>query len=273
MRVWTPSLPATVRAKKPTGKPNAEPDQSVRRCFMITPIGVAGSTTLKHADWVFRFLKAECDDRSITLERADKMSGSPMITSRIFEALSTAEFCVADLTGLNANVFYELGVRHSFRLPVIHIAHVGTELPFDNAQHDTAFFDLSDCLSMEELSSTVGRQLDIKVDSDHPVSNPLTQALGSIEVSKSGDSSDQVIGQLLERVASLERTQRSQVTSDKIDALKRRTQKQFEALDYRWLALSDDDLKRIASHDPATPVDPDLLARFRELFPERGDEP
>ena len=240
---------------------------------MITPIGVAGSTTRKHADWVFRFLKAECDDRSITLERADKMTGSPMITSRIFEALSTAEFCVADLTGLNANVFYELGVRHSFRLPVIHIAHVGTELPFDNAQHDTVFFDLSDCLSMEELSSTVGRQLDIKVDSDHPVSNPLTQALGSIEVSKSGDSSDQVIGQLLERVASLERTQRSQVTSEKNNALKRRNQTPIDAWDDRWSKISAEDLLRIASHDPAEPVDADLLDRFREVFPNRGDDP
>ena len=260
-------------SKKTTGKPNAEAEQSVRRCFMITPIGVAGSATRKHADWVFKFLKAECDDRSITLERADKMTGSPMITSRIFEALSTAEFCVADLTGLNANVFYELGVRHSFRLPVIHIAHVGTELPFDNAQHDTKFFDLSDCASMEELSSTVGRQLDIKVDTDHPVSNPLTQALGSIEVSRSGDSSDQVIRQLMERVSSLERANRSQTNAESISAWKRGIKKQFDALDPRWSTLSDDDVRAIAAYDPAIPLDPDLLARFREVFPEPRTDP
>lgn len=235
---------------------------------MITPIGVAGSSQRKHADWVFRFLKAECDERSIKLERADKMTGSPMITSRIFEALSTADYCVADLTGLNANVFYELGVRHSFRLPVIHIAHVGTELPFDNAQHDTVFFDLSDCTSMEELSSAVGKQLDVKVDINRPVSNPLTVALGSIEVSKSGDSSDQVMRQLLERVGSLELTLRSQHKAERVNAWARRAQDGFDTRDPSWSHLTDEEVRHIASLIPGTEIDADLAAKLRNVFPK-----
>lgn len=177
----------------------------LKRCFMITPIGEIGSTARKQADFVFHFLESACEDRGIKLERADKMAGSSMITTRIFEAVSSAELCVADLSNLNANVFYELGVRHSLRLPVIHIAHESTPLPFDNAQHDTIFYDLSDVNSMTKLQRSVTAEL-IRISEDgYTVSNPLTHALGAITVLQSEDPKDQLVAQLAERISMLER--------------------------------------------------------------------
>lgn len=160
----------------------------------------------KHADWVFKYVKDACDARDITLERADQMAGSPMITSRIFEAVRSADVCVGDLSGLNANVFYELGVRHSLAKPVVHIAAEGTALPFDNAQHDTIFFDLSAIDSMESLTKQLGRQFDEILRSDYVVSNPFTAALGAIELAQSGDPRDQVFARFEERLAAVERS-------------------------------------------------------------------
>lgn len=179
------------------------------RCFFITPIGAAESLERKRADWVFKLiLKSVCELHRLTLQRSDQMEGSPMITTRIFGALQNAEICVADLTTLNANVFYELGIRHSFQKPVMHIAQEGTLLPFDTAQHDTFFYDLSTYGSMIGMASWLSRQFSLALDPNTVVSNPLTSALGSLEMRASADTKDQVVADLLGRVEKIESTER-----------------------------------------------------------------
>src|SRR3954465_2727659 len=58
-----------------------------------------------------------------------------IIHKPMFERLILCEFAVADLTTANANVFYELGVRHSVRprSTILLFAEGGTQLPFDVA--------------------------------------------------------------------------------------------------------------------------------------------
>src|SRR5215207_8991512 len=53
----------------------------------------------------------------------------------MFERLILCEFAVADLTTANANVFYELGVRHAVRpwSTILLFAEGGAQLPFDVA--------------------------------------------------------------------------------------------------------------------------------------------
>ena len=53
----------------------------------------------------------------------------------MFERLILCEYAVADLTTANANVFYELGVRHAVRpfSTVLLFAEGGSRLPFDVA--------------------------------------------------------------------------------------------------------------------------------------------
>jgi hypothetical protein len=47
--------------------------------------------------------------------RADEESGGGIIHKPMFERLVLCPYAVADLTTANANVFYELGVRHAVR--------------------------------------------------------------------------------------------------------------------------------------------------------------
>jgi hypothetical protein len=58
-----------------------------------------------------------------------------VIHKPMFERLILCDFAVADLTTANANVFYELGVRHAVRpwSTVLLFAEGGTQLPFDVA--------------------------------------------------------------------------------------------------------------------------------------------
>src|SRR5258707_5396476 len=58
-----------------------------------------------------------------------------VIHKPMFERLILCEFPIADLTTANANVFYELGVRHAVRpcSTILLFAAGGTQLPFDVA--------------------------------------------------------------------------------------------------------------------------------------------
>lgn len=66
--------------------------------------------------------------------RADEEEAGGIIHKPMFERLVLCEFAVADLTTANANVFYELGVRHAVRpwSTVLMFAE-GARLPFDVA--------------------------------------------------------------------------------------------------------------------------------------------
>ena len=62
------------------------------------------------------------------------------ILRQIITNLATSPIVVADLTDLNPNVFWELGVRQSFLHGTITIAEVETELPFDVSTKGTLFY-------------------------------------------------------------------------------------------------------------------------------------
>jgi hypothetical protein len=68
--------------------------------------------------------------------RADEERTGGIIHKPMFERLILCEYAVADLTAANANVFYELGVRHAVRphATVLLFAEGSGQIPFDVAQ-------------------------------------------------------------------------------------------------------------------------------------------
>ncbi|WP_247237710.1 TRAFs-binding domain-containing protein [Telluribacter sp. SYSU D00476] len=66
--------------------------------------------------------------------RADEEMTGGVIHKPMFERLILCEYAVADLTTANANVFYELGIRHAVRpWSTVMIFAEGSRLPFDVA--------------------------------------------------------------------------------------------------------------------------------------------
>ena len=168
-----------------------------KRCFMITPIGATGSPERRHADWVWGgAIEPLFKARGYDSVRADKIADPAPINDSIFAHIEQDEVCVADLTFLNANVFYELGVRHALGLPVIHIASEGTGLPFDNMPYRTIFFDRDDFESFESLKRQLSAQLDAIEEPGFKVSNPLTHARGRMNLKPTADTRDKLIEDL-----------------------------------------------------------------------------
>jgi hypothetical protein len=78
-------------------------------------------------------IRAAADSAGCELARADSAAGPGAITEAIFSSLLSADLVIADITGANPNVMYELGFAHAGRLPVILISRELPELPFDIA--------------------------------------------------------------------------------------------------------------------------------------------
>jgi len=64
--------------------------------------------------------------------RADEETTSGDILTDMFQELLLADLCIVDMSIDNANVFYELGIRHAFRKRgVVHIQAGRAYMPFD----------------------------------------------------------------------------------------------------------------------------------------------
>ena len=147
-----------------------------KKCFVVSAIGQPGTDERKHADLVLNYIIKPVAESAAGYEvtRGDESSHSGMITVDAINLLMEADLVIADLSFLNPNVFYELGLRHSTNLPTIHIATQETEVPFDNAGHRVIQFDISDWHSHERARAKLTDHI-AAIAPDH-VTNPVTIA-------------------------------------------------------------------------------------------------
>jgi hypothetical protein len=102
------------------------------RVFVIQQIGAADSPERKRADEIYDgIIVPAVEDVGLEPYRADLDLTPGAITSKMLAELLNARAVIADLTGRNPNVFYELGVTHSFVRPLVSIADSSKSLPFD----------------------------------------------------------------------------------------------------------------------------------------------
>jgi len=107
-------------------------DSMTDRVFTIQEIGAKDSPERKRADEIFNYLIVpSVEEAGLEPYRADLDFSPGAITSRMLSELLSASLVIADLTGRNPNVFYELGITHSFAQPLISIVDSSTSLPFD----------------------------------------------------------------------------------------------------------------------------------------------
>lgn len=205
-----------------------------KRCFVITPIGAADSEQRKHADRVWeQVLDKVFTPIGYELVRSDKMDDPGQITDAIFKCIADSEVCVADLSFLNPNVMYELGVRHCLRLPTIQIKCEGTQNPFDTKNQRTIDFDAASDESLTALRAEIQKQLEWIERNPGKVSNPLTNA---IERSQRDFESDQIsreLSALSRRITELELQARrsNQDTTTSAEMVEGKTETVLEALE------------------------------------------
>ena len=109
-------------------------DKPQKLCFVISPIGADGSPERDAADWFLEIVR-EALSADYRIERADALTKSGLITAQIIQLIESANLIVADLTGHNPNVHYELGVAHARQKQVIPMMMKGDRLPLRQLSH------------------------------------------------------------------------------------------------------------------------------------------
>lgn len=77
------------------------------------------------------------------VERADTTLNQRAIMKDVVSGIMSADLILADLTGRNANVFYELGLAHAFRRPVILLAQSTVDIPFDLKAYRVVIYSIA----------------------------------------------------------------------------------------------------------------------------------
>lgn len=96
------------------------------KCFVIMPFK-------KEFDYIYGVIKDGLNNAGYTCNRVDEISGSVPIVAKILNEILSARYIIADLSGCNPNVFYELGVSHSFKDAhnIIILKQKSSSVPFD----------------------------------------------------------------------------------------------------------------------------------------------
>jgi hypothetical protein len=100
--------------------------------FVVMQVGEEGSAERKRADEVYNFIVAPAlETVGLVPYRADLDPSPGSITPKMLNELLSSRGVIADLTGRNPNVYYELGITHSFARPLVCLVDSPDSLPFD----------------------------------------------------------------------------------------------------------------------------------------------
>lgn len=111
-----------------------------KRCFIITPIGNDNDSIRRHIDGIIDAAIKPALEPDYEVVAAHKITETGTITKQIIKEIYQDELAIANLTGNNPNVMYELAVRYCLGKPVLTIAEKGTSLPFDVMPEWTIFY-------------------------------------------------------------------------------------------------------------------------------------
>jgi len=141
LRAFSPAtaLPDTPASAADAGAQSIFPEKNARlflskeprsreflaTCFVMMPFG----------EWFDKYYQdiysPAIKEAGFEPVRADELFTTGSVVEQIWEQIEKAELLLADLTGKNPNVFYELGLAHAAGKPVIFAAANVDDVPFD----------------------------------------------------------------------------------------------------------------------------------------------
>ena len=178
--------------------------RKLKKCFVISRIGPIGSPERKHSDLVMKYIISPAlEPLGFKAERGDHVADPGVITDHIIQRVTEDELIVADLTGGNPNVFYELAVRHVTRKPCIQLVQELERIPFDVSQLRTIRYDLTNPESLEKAKEDLMAQARACLTGGVEVRNPISNSLVTLGLEKSGNKFDQAAGRIIQKVDEL----------------------------------------------------------------------
>ena len=178
-------------------------------CFIITPIGAENSPIRKKTDGLINnVIKPVCEELNLVAIPAHEIDKPGSITRQVIQHIMNSKMVIANLTGLNPNVMYELAIRHAAKLPVVCLAEEDTILPFDITTERTIFYT-DDMYGAVKLVPDLRSKIESALG-DENIDNPIYRAITDSKIIKDiTDSNDpntnEAISYIINRLDSIER--------------------------------------------------------------------
>lgn len=173
------SATAIPSAAEPTVTSAKVDSESVREfldtCFVLMPFG----------EWFDRYYKEiyvpATKEAGFEPLRADSLFNSGSVIEQIWQQIRKAKVLPADLTGKNPNVFYELGLAHAARKPVVFVAGNIEDVPFDVRHLRVVTFDVREPGWSDRLRRDITAYLkSARAEPERTIPQPFRDS-GSIE--------------------------------------------------------------------------------------------
>lgn len=191
------------RTASRSGSVSQLPHRGSANCFVIAPIGEEGSDERRSLEGLLEaVIRPVMSELNLSVVVSHELKDPGSITNQIIRHLLNDRLVIADLSGLNPNVMYELAVRHAVRAPVVILAKEGTELPFDVSQERTIFYQ-NDLAGGESLKTRLLRFVEQALDDQH-LDNPIYRVSIADSVLEDIDVQNESLPHILERLASIE---------------------------------------------------------------------
>ncbi len=173
-------------------------------CFVICPIGEEESDIRKRSNQILKHvIEPPVSDCGYKAVRADKIDKPGMITSQVIQHIVDDPLVIADLTGNNPNVFYELAIRHVIRKPFIQIIKKGERIPFDVAGTRTINVDHHDLDSVGEAKKEIVNQIKSLEQDSNNIETPISMSLDLQILRQSDDPERRSLADIVSAIGEL----------------------------------------------------------------------
>ncbi len=141
----------TDRLKKLEATVSIKPEDT---CFVMQPFAAP------LGDYYEKIFKPAILKSGLRPLRADaEIFGTGKIMDQVWRGINSAKVLVAELTTRNPNVFYELGLAHALKKPVVLVSSNEDDVPFDLHHIRVIYYDVTDPFWGQKLIDKVAENI------------------------------------------------------------------------------------------------------------------
>lgn len=193
-------------------------------CFILMPFGKKKDENSNEIDFdkiYDDFIKPAILNAGLEPIRADEEQIGGIIHKPMYERLMLCEYAVADLSISNANVFYELGIRHAIRPHfTVSLFEEKSQLPFDISFLHSLPYD-RELKNLEKLKTQLTQKLlKAKEQKEKDTDSPLFQLIDGIQPSNIEHIKTDVFREQVEYNQELKQKLQSARKEENINSLK-----------------------------------------------------
>ena len=130
---------------------SAAPSERIKKLGKAANVGANDSCFVMQpfapplGDYYEKVYKPAIEKAGLKPVRADAdIFGTGKIMDQVWSGINAAKVLVAELTSRNPNVFYELGLAHALKKPVVLVSSKEDDVPFDLQHIRVIYYDVND---------------------------------------------------------------------------------------------------------------------------------